>query len=74
MYIYVVILKKKLSDNDDNMKGIRLILVILAALSINEAVKYFINKSIRLNNGTSSMYLYYAIICVAAVFLYNLLL
>ena len=56
------------------MKGIRLILVILAALSINEAVKYFINKSIRLNNGTSSMYLYYAIICVAAVFLYNLLL
>ena len=59
---------------ETNMKDIRIILCILAALSINEAVKYFINKSIRLNNGTSSRYIYYAVVCVAAVILYNLVL
>jgi hypothetical protein len=59
---------------ETNMKDIRIVLCILAALSINEAVKYFINKSIRLNNGTSSRYIYYAVICVAAVILYNLVL
>jgi hypothetical protein len=59
---------------ETNMKDIRIVLCILAALSINEAVKYFINKSIRLNNGTSSRYIYYAVVCVAAVILYNLVL
>jgi len=59
---------------ETNMKDIRIVLCILAALSINEAVKYFINKSIRLNNGTSSRYIYYAVVCVAAVILYNLIL
>jgi hypothetical protein len=59
---------------ETNMKDIRIVLCILAALSINEAVKYFINKSIRLNNGTSSRYIYYAVICIAAVILYNLVL
>ena len=33
-----------------------------------------INKSIRMNNGTSSRYLYYAAACVAGVILYNLIL
>ena len=56
------------------IKDIKIVLCILAALSINEAVKYFINKSIRLNNGTSSRYIYYAVVCVAAVILYNLVL
>ena len=59
---------------ETNMKDIQIVLCILAALSINEAVKYFINKSIRLNNGTSSRYIYYAVVCVAAVILYNLVL
>ena len=59
---------------ETNMKDIRIVLCILAALSINEAVKYFINKSIRLNNGTSSRYIYYAVVCIAAVILYNLVL
>ena len=59
---------------ETNMKDIKIVLCILAALSINEAVKYFINKSIRLNNGTSSRYIYYAVVCVAAVILYNLVL
>ena len=59
---------------ETNMKDIRIVLCILAALSINEAVKYFINKSIRLNNGTSSRYIYYSVICIAAVILYNLVL
>ena len=59
---------------ETNIKDIRIVLCILAALSINEAVKYFINKSIRLNNGTSSIYVYYAIVCVGAIILYNLVL
>ena len=62
------------SENNQGKKGINLVLCILAALSINEAVKYFINKSIRMNNGTSSRYIYYAVVCVAAVILYNLIL
>ena len=62
------------NNQSETKKGINLVLCILAALSIHEAAKYFINKSIRLNNGTSSRYLYYAVACVAAVILYNLIL
>ena len=60
------------NNQSETKKGINLVLCILAALSIHEAAKYFINKSIRMNNGTSSRYLYYAVACVASVILYNL--
>ena len=52
------------NNQSETKKGINLVLCILAALSIHEAAKYFINKSIRLNNGTSSRYLYYAVACI----------
>ena len=66
--------KQEVNNQSETKKGINLVLCILAALSIHEAAKYFINKSIRLNNGTSSRYLYYAVACIAAVILYNLIL
>lgn len=55
---------KKISNNSTNMitlKDIKIILYILVALSINEAVRFFIPQCIRLNKGSSSLYLYYAI-------------
>ena len=58
--------------NNNKMRELNLFLCILAALAINEAAKYFINKSIRLNSGTSSRYIYYALVCVGVLVLYNL--
>ena len=55
---------KKISNNSTNMitlKDIKIILYILVALSINEAFRFFIPQCIRLNKGSSSLYLYYAI-------------
>ena len=61
------------TKTENNKREINLFLMLLAALSINEAVKYFINKSIRLNSGTSSRYIYYALVCVGLAILYNIL-
>ena len=62
-----------IKNSGGNKKEINLFLMVLAALATNEAVKYFINKSIRLNSGTSSRYIYYAVVCVAVAILYNIL-
>ena len=51
---------------------IRIILYIIVALSIHEAIKYFIGQSIRLNKGSSSRYLYYPAIVIFALVLINL--
>ena len=51
---------------------IRIILYIIVALSIHEAIKYFIVQSIRLNKGSSSRYLYYPAIVIFALVLINL--
>tara|TARA_Y200000002_G_scaffold372293_1_gene369923 strand:- start:411 stop:923 length:513 start_codon:yes stop_codon:yes gene_type:complete len=60
------------SNENEKNKYINLFLAFVAALAVNEAVKYFINKSIRLNSGTSSRYIYYAVGCVGVLVLYNL--
>ena len=66
------VLKK--SDNQENKsRDINLFLCVLAALAVNESAKYFINKSIRLNSGTSSRYIYYAVSCMGVVILYNII-
>lgn len=51
---------------------IRIILYIVVALSIHEAIKYFIGQSIRLNKGSSSRYLYYPAIVIFALVLINI--
>lgn len=56
-----------------NKSEVNMFLALLSALAVNESVKYFINKSIRLNNGTSSTYIYYAVICVGLLVVYNML-
>lgn len=55
-----------------NREQIKIVLYILVALSIHEAVKYFINQSIRLNKGSSSRFLYYPAFLVFLLVLANL--
>ena len=66
---------KNVNNKKDILKNteVNMFLALLAALSVNEGVKYFINKSIRLNSGTSSKYIYYAVVCVGLLVVYNML-
>ena len=48
-------------------------IMITAALAWHEAIKFFINRSIRLNQGAPTYYLYYALILtVLAAFFFNI--
>lgn len=46
-------------------------LIFLIALSIHETIKYYINHSIKFNEGSPSLFVYYAIGCVVAFYLAN---
>ena len=54
--------KKKVSFI--SLNDIKIIVYILTALSINEAIRFFIPQYIRLNRGSSSTYIYYSLICI----------
>ena len=51
---------------------IKIILYIVVALSLHEAIKFFINQSIRLNKGSSSRFLYYPALVIFILVLINL--
>ena len=54
------------------LKGVKMILCIILALAIHDAVKFFIAQSIRLNRGSSSRFLYYPIVILGILILLNL--
>jgi hypothetical protein len=49
-------------------KWIILGLVIFSALASNECCKYFLNKSLQLNDGSPMYYLAYAVVAVLLTF------
>jgi hypothetical protein len=53
--------------------GIMIMLGMLGALSIHEAAKYFINRSMKFNGGTSNLYIMYpvGVICLVAIIFYK---
>ena len=51
---------------------VKIVLYIIIALSLHEAIKFFINQSIRLNKGSSSRFLYYPVAAVFILVLINL--
>ena len=55
------------------LKELKIVLCIVLALAVHDAVKFFITQSIRLNRGSSSRFIYYPIIVLGAVIFLNLL-
>lgn len=55
------------------LKELKMVLCIVLALAVHDAVKFFITQSIRLNRGSSSRFIYYPIIVLGAVIFLNLL-
>lgn len=51
--------KKEEKDQKLNKKEIKLFLLVLLALAVNEMCKFFINQSIRLNKASSNRYIFY---------------
>ena len=51
--------KKEEMDQKLNKKEMRLFLLVLLALAVNEMCKFFINQSIRLNKASSNRYIFY---------------
>ena len=51
--------KKEEKDHKLNKKEMRLFLLVLLALAVNEMCKFFINQSIRLNKASSNRYIFY---------------
>ena len=65
--------KKDIKLEDNNiLKEVKMTLYIILALSVHEAVKFFISQSIRMNRGSSSRFVYYPIIVVGILLLLNL--
>ena len=59
-------------DKNDYRKEAKMVLFFLLALSIHDAVKFFISNSIRMNRGSSSRFLYYPVVVFAVLILINL--
>ena len=59
------------STQCEYIKGLKMILCIILALAINDAVKFFITQSIRLNRGSSSRFIYYPISILGILILLN---
>ena len=55
----------------NDKKWIVLGLVVLSALASNECCKYFLNKSLQLNDGSPMYYLAYAVVAVLLTFAAN---
>jgi hypothetical protein len=55
--------------------GVIIMLGMLAALSLHEAAKYFINRAMKFNGGTSNLYIMYpvGVICLVALVFYKAL-
>ena len=54
------------------VKELKMVLCIVLALAVHDAVKFFITQSIRLNRGSSSRFIYYPIVVLGAVIFLNL--
>ena len=50
----------------------KMVLFFLLALSVHDAVKFFISQSIRMNKGSSSRFIYYPLVVLAILILINL--
>ena len=59
-------------DKKDYREDAKMVLFFLLALSIHDAVKFFISNSIRMNRGSSSRFLYYPVVVFAVLILINL--
>jgi len=59
-------------DKNNYRKEAKMVLFFLLALSIHDAVKFFISNSIRMNRGSSSRFLYYPVVVFAVLILINL--
>jgi hypothetical protein len=56
------------SNTSNDKKWIILGLVVFSALASNECCKYFLNKSLQLNDGSPMYYLAYAIVAILVTF------
>ena len=67
------VIEKKIEDPNkyEYIKSLKMILYIILALAIHDAVKFFISQSIRLNRGSSSRFIYYPIIILGILILIN---
>ena len=50
----------------------KMVIYFLLALSIHDAVKFFISQSIRMNRGSSSRFVYYPVVVLALLILINI--
>jgi hypothetical protein len=57
-----------MSSMMNDKKWIILGLVVFSALASNECCKYFLNKSLQLNDGSPMYYLAYAIVAILLTF------
>lgn len=66
------VVRPSVVDRDEKPKlgcYLKLGLVILIALALHETIKYYINHSIKFNEGSPTYFVYYTLACMAALFL-----
>ena len=65
--------KKDIKLEDNNiLKEVKMTLYIILALSVHEAIKFFISHSIRMNRGSSSRFVYYPVVVLGTLIFLNL--
>ena len=65
------VVRPSVVDKDEKSKlgcYVKLGLVILIALALHETIKYYINHSIKFNEGSPTYFVYYTLACVVALF------
>lgn len=56
------------SKDDKKICLVKLVMAIVLSLALHETVKYYINQSIKFNDGSPTYFVYYSLACLVALY------